>query len=413
MDVPSIFYLIILIILSGVFSSLEIAFFMLTEAKVDVLIKQKKMASEVVKKLKSDPEKLLTTILIGNNIVNIVVASMATKIALDIFGDPGVAIAAFVITIIILLFGEIIPKAFATAHPKIIAQYMAYPLLFFQYLMFPIIAIFESITKSIMKLFKINRKKQISDDEINAMVRISAREGGIERNEQQLIQNALRFNDIEVGQIMTPRVKMIALNQEKTIIESLSVIQNSNFSRIPVYKGNDDNITGIFYVRDILTINEKDLKKKKLSDMCSKPLFTSESRKIDTLFKEFQQTRIHIAVVLDEHGGTAGIVTLEDIIEELVGEIDDETDKQRKMIKKINTNAIFANGEVEMKEIFDFFKVENIQDEDLNQSLNGFICSKLETIPKTGESLEIHGLIFIVEEATEKIIKKVRIKKLK
>jgi len=414
MEDPSILSLILLIVLSGIFSSLEIAYFSLSEAKIDVLVKKKKKGAKMVKQLKNNPEKLLITILVGNNIVNILSASIATVIALDHFGTAGIAIATFAMTILILMFGEILPKSLATVHAEKIVLLTSFPLFIFQFILSPIVKIFAKSTSIIMRLFKIHRSKiKVSDDELKAMAKIGVKEGTIEKNEQMLIKNALRFNDIEVGQIMTARVKMIALNEEQTLKESFETIKSAHFSRIPVFKNNEDNITGIFYVKDILSIPETDYINKKLKHFANKPLFTAETQKIDDLFRKFQQSRIHIAVVLDEHGGTAGIITLEDIIEELVGEINDETDKQIKFFRKLNNNTIIANAEAEMKIVMNFFDTEDIKDEEINLSVNGFLIEHMERIPKKGERYEKYGLLFSIEEGTEKMIKSVKINRIK
>jgi len=409
MDLPSILSLVFLIILSGIFSSLEIAFFSLNHAKIDVMIENKKKGAKLIKKLKNQPERLLTTILIGNNVVNILSASLATAISIEMFGNSGIAIATFIMTIVILMFGEILPKSLAATYAENFALIFGYPLFLFQICLAPIVYIFETITRHIMNFFGVKKGTTVSDDELDAMAKIGVKEGSIEKNEQILIRNVLRFNDIEVGQIMTPRVKMVSLDSNKTIAKVMNILKKCHFSRIPVFNGNDDNITGIFYVKDILNISESSFHKKKLKDYSQKPLFTAESIKIDDLFKEFKMERTHIAIVLDEHGGTAGLITLEDIIEELVGEIDDETDKTVNLIKKINKNTILANAEAEMKFIADIFDIDIFEQEELNQSLNGYLINHIETIPEVGHVFEKDGLKYTIEEATEKMIKKVRV----
>jgi len=375
------------------------------------MIENKQKGAKLAKRLKDQPEKLLTTILIGNNVVNILSASMATAISIKIFGDTGIAIATFVMTIIILMFGEILPKSLAAAYAEKFVLIFGYPLFLFQLITSPIVFVFEKITTQIMNFMGVKQQTTVSDDELEAMARIGVEEGSIEKNEQILIRNVLRFNDIEVGQIMTPRVKMISLDTNKTISEVIDTIKECHFSRIPVFEGNDDNITGIFYIKDILNISETDFHAKRLNEFAQKPLFTAESIKIDDLFKEFKAERTHIAIVLDEHGGTAGLITLEDIIEELVGEIDDETDETVTLIKRINKNTILVNAEAEIKKIADIFDINDFEDEELHQSLNGYLISELENIPDVGDFFEKHSLKFVIEEADEKMIKTVRITK--
>jgi len=343
--------------------------------------------------------------------VNILAASIATSLSINYFGSSGVAFATFLMTILILMFGEIIPKATASRNAASLACALVYPFYIFMQVISPIVKFFEYFTKRILSKMNSVNRYIVSDDELRAMARIGVREGSIEKNEHKLIQNALRFNDIEVYQIMTPRVKMVALDEEKTIRDILSIVQDCSYSRIPTYANNDDNITGIFYVRDILSLNEAEFNRKRLKDMSKTPLFTSESCKIDDLFREFQQKRTHIAIVLDEHGGTAGIITLEDIIEELVGEIDDETDEHVRLFRKINANTILVQGDAEMKVVFDHFEIDDVDDEEFHKSVNGFLVENLEVIPKIGDMYKEYSLVFTIEDANKKMIQKVRIEK--
>lgn len=412
MDYYLVVILFILITLSGVLAAIEIAFFSLSEAQIEVMVSKKKPGANLVRNLKADPEKLLTTILIANNIVNIVFTALFTATAIRLFGEDFLIIATILITVIILLIGEILPKAIGKTYSDKVSLSLGYPLFILQIILTPITKAFEVTTKVITAPFKRAKTHSVSDDEIKAMANIGVREGSLQENENILIKNVLRFNDIEVGQIMTPRVKMVCLNEEAKISEAIGQIREHQFSRLPIYKNNDDNITGILYVKDIINLQESEYSEKKLKELANKPLFTVENRRIENLLAEFKASRVHIAIVLDEHGGTAGMITLEDIVEEIVGEIDDETDDEPILIRKINQNTILANAETEIKMILNYFKIEEEFDTKiLNESLNAYLLSKSANIPKLGEKFNDLNLTFTIEEATEKMIKKVRVEK--
>jgi len=402
--------LIILIALSAIFSGTEIALFSLSQIKVKSLTKRKIKNSHLVAKLKQNPDRLLIIILIGNNLVNIAAAALATALAIKFFGSIGVGIATGAMTLLILIFGEIIPKSFATTHAERISLSVAKPLWFLSYILSPIITLFEYITKFFTKRWgKISKKPSISEDELKIMTRIGVEEGSVEKHEEKIIRNVFLLNDITAENVMTAKSKMFTLDAKNKIKDSLKDIIECRYSRIPVYENKPDDIIGILYVKDVLHEIARDNRNITLKEIAKKPLFIPRSKVLDDLLPYFQRQHVHIAIVLNEYGEVIGLVTLEDLLEELVGEIIDETDIDKRLIRRLGKNAILVDGETEMRDINDFFNTEIPGSQ--NNAISRFILDELGEIPKQGREMRVDSLRLIIEDADEKKIKKVKIVK--
>jgi len=355
----NLLFLIFLILLSGFFSASEIAIFSLSKAKIKSLEKKRGKRAKRLAALKARPQRLLINILIGNNLVNIAASAMATVLAYDYFGSVGPAIAIGVLTVAILVFGEIGPKGFASAHAESFSLAVTPILVLLDIILRPITIIFESLNKSALRLFTGGKAiPSVSEDEIRALAEIGAEEGVVEPKEKEMIKRILEFNDIDASDVMKVRGGIFALPASFTVAKALPKINNSHYSRIPIYKKNIDNIVGVVYLPDILRELTEGRDNLSLAKIARKPYFVPKQRKIDDIFKDFQHQKNHIAVVLDERGMTAGLVTLEDLLEEIVGEIMDESDIDEFLIKRIDKNAILVDAQTEVREVNNFFNIK-------------------------------------------------------
>lgn len=378
--------LLILIILSGIFSGSETALFSLTQSKIDELVSQKIRNAKLLSKLKSDPHKLLITVLIGNNIVNIGASAYAAVWFTELFESGGVGIATGVMTFLLLIFGEITPKAFGYQHAVSISLFISKPLYFLQMTLFPLVWFFDKIVDLANLAFGSKKRHTVTEGEIMAMLKIGAQEGAIEKQERELIENVLEFNDIEVEEVMTPRVKIEALDIDMTIQEAVDFAIKHSHSRLPIYDRDMDDIVGIMPIKQLLHYYDEHSPAKKLKTLkFSPPIEVPITKKINKLFKEFQRKHQHIAIVIDEHGGTAGIVTMEDLLEEIVGDIVDETDMIENPIEVVNKNTIIVNGSTWIEDVNDFFKIKFGQNE--RDTVNTRLIDYLHRFPHEGETV--------------------------
>jgi magnesium and cobalt exporter, CNNM family len=404
----NIIYLLILIALSGFFSGAEIAIFSLSEAKIKSLEKTNSRNGKKLSKLKSKPQRLLINILIGNNLVNIGASALATVLAFEFFGSVGPAIATGVLTVLILIFGEIGPKTFASSRAEAFALAVTPILGFLDIVLRPVAIIFEMINKLSIKAFAGgSQAPSVSEEELTALAEIGAAEGVVEPKEKEMIKRVLEFNDIDAEDVMKVRNDIFAFPQDITIKEALPRINASHYSRIPIYARNIDNITGVIYLPDILREISKNNGDLKLTKISRKPYFIPKQRKIDDIFKDFQRQHSHIAIVLDEQGSTIGLVTLEDLLEELVGEIMDESDVDESLIKRIDKRSILVDAQTEIRDVNNFFNIKIPGDE--HSFISQIFLDKFERIPKPGDQVEFKKFKMVIEKATEKKIEKIRI----
>lgn len=396
-----------LIVLSGLFSGSETALVSLTPSKVDELVSQKVKNSKLLRKLKADPHKLLITVLIGNNIVNIGASAYAAVIFTNAFGSSGVGIATGIMTFLILIFGEITPKAYAHQHAAGVSLFVAKPVYALRVILFPLVWFFEKVVDGVNLLLGSKDRVTVTEGEIVAMLKIGAQEGAIEKQERELIENVLEFNDIEVEEVMTPRVRIDALDVLMSIQEAVDFAIKHTHSRLPVYDNNLDNIVGILSIKQLLVLYDECNVNKKLKNVeMPPPLEVPVSKKINKLFREFQRKHQHIAVVIDEYGGTAGLVTMEDLLEEIVGEIVDESDIVESPLEVINKNTVIVSGSTLLEDINDFFRINVGKNE--RDSVNTFILDHLHRFPREGEVLEFPRVRATIVHMEDNVVKKVR-----
>ena len=405
--------LVVLIGLSGFFSGLEVALVGVRMAKVEQMVKDKVKGSTSLLKLKKNPSRMMASVNLGNNLVNVASTAIATDIALKIFGNDGLAIVIGIMTFLILVFGEITPKTYCNANaPKIAARYSRI-LLAFSYAFYPIVIMLESITKGIIRLTgSSDNPPGLTEDEIKGVIDQGLKDKAIEKQESELVHGALNFDDIVIRSVMTPRTKMFTLNSKKMLFEALPEINNSGFSRIPVYSENSDNIIGIVHVRDVLKSLEHDEKVISLESIMREPVFVSQEKMVSDLLKEMQGRQTHMAIVVDEFGGVEGCVTLEDLLEEIVGEIHDEKDTVQEIFQSEGNDAILTDGDIEIDKINEIFKTSIPEGDDYSR-LNGLLHEKLRDIPKEGDKIEIDSSRIIIEKVSKNKRDKIRIEKIK
>ena len=405
--------LTVLIGLSGFFSGLEVALVGIRKSKVLQLVRKKAKGSKALQKLKSNPGHMMASVNLGNNLVNVASTVIATDIALKSFGNEGLAIAIGIMTFLILVFGEITPKTYCNANATKIALRYSRVLLIFSYALYPLVKLFEKITKGMVKITGSSYlPPPITEEEIKGVIDQGLEEKAIEKQERELVHGALNFDEVIIRAVMTPRTKMFTLNSKMMLFDGLPLINQSGFSRIPLYGENKDEIVGILHVRDILKQLEKNQKLISLQQIARKPIFVSQEKRISDLLKEMQGRQTHMAIVLDEFGGVEGCVTLEDLIEEIVGEIRDETDIEKTLFHHVDKDTIITNGEIEIDTVNEIFKTNVPEGEDY-ASLNGLLHEKLHDIPKEGDKIEVNSLRIIVEKVSKNKPEKIRIEKIR
>lgn len=406
--------LIVLIGLSGFFSGLEVALVGIRKSKVIQLYNEDKKGSKALHKLKTNPSWMMSSVNLGNNLVNVGASALATSVAIRLFGNDGLGIAVGVMTFLILVFGEITPKTYCNANSTKIALRYAPVLLGFSYAFYPVVKFFEIITRGVVKITGSSyTPPPITEEEIKGVIDQGLEEKAIEKEEMELVHGALKFDDTVIRSVMTPRTKMFTLNSKTLLFEALPQINQSGHSRIPIYGETRDDIVGFIHVRDVLKELEIDNKMVTLEEISRKPVFVSQEKMVSSLLKEMKGRKTHMAIVVDEHGGVEGLVTLEDLLEEIVGEIEDETDLTRKTgYERIDQDTIITNGDIEIDIVNEVFKTR-IPEGDDYASLNGFLHERLQDIPQEGDKVEVDELRIIVEKVSKNIPQKIRIEKIR
>ena len=402
-----------LIGLSGFFSGLEVALVGIRKSKVIQLFNEKKKGSKALHKLKTNPSWMMSSVNLGNNLVNVGASALATSLAMRLFGNDGLGIAVGIMTFLILVFGEITPKTYCNANSTKIALRYAPVLLGFSYAFYPVVKFFEIITKGVVKLTGSSyTPPPITEEDIKGVIEQGMAEKALEKEEMELVHSALNFDDTVIRSVMTPRTKMFSLNSKMLLFEALPQINQSGHSRIPIFGDSSDDIVGFIHAKDVLKELEQDNEGVSLKEIARNPVFASQEKMVSSLLKEMQGRKTHMAIVVDEHGGVEGLVTLEDLLEEIVGEIEDESDLTRKIgYERIDPDTIITNGDIEIDIINEIFNTKVPEGDDY-ASLNGLLHERLQDIPQEGDKIEVEGLRIIVEKVSKNIAQKIRIKKI-
>jgi CBS domain containing-hemolysin-like protein len=401
-----------LIGLSAIISTAEIGFFSVNETRLRALAKNGSKRAAMALQLRSDPQSLLSTILVGDRLVGTAIPMYATFITLSVYGgktsfDEAIAVMVGLLTFVLLVSVDVIPKTLAAKFAVPVTLSMAYPVYWVQILLKPILFLMVPL------IHKLTGGKGLSlplvtEEELKIMLDEGRRSGALEFEEVKMIKNVFQLKDITAEDAMTPRIYVFSMDGNLRLKDAQDLLYNSKYSRIPVYDGTFDNITGILYKSKALTELAKGQTDVRLRDIAYPPLFVPAGKTADDLMKQFQQEKRHMGIVVNEFGGVMGLVTLEDLLEEVVGEIVDETDITEELIKRIGKSHILVHGRTEVRKVNEFLKVE-LGDEAL--TISGLIQEELGRIPKVGEEIRIGNCRLVVHEADPRSIRSVNIYK--
>lgn len=401
----SIIIILFCIVMSAYFSATETAFSTLNKTRIKALADKGSKRAKKVLKIADDFDGMLSTILIGNNIVNILSASLATILFVHWIDDKsGPTVSTVVMTIVVLIFGEISPKSIAKEHPEQFALFSSRLLSFFMIILKPINFIFRQWKKLLSLIFKTRKEESMTEEELMTIIKEAEQVGDLDKDEGQIIKSAIEFNDLEVGDILTPRMDVTAIDINMPVNEISKIFIETGYSRLPVYEGDFDIIIGVLYYKDFYIMHQTNTKEVK--DILKPVIFATKNQKIHDLMKEFQNKQLHFAVIIDEFSSVLGIVTLEDVIESIVGEIWDEHDQKEDEIKQINDNTYLVSGKTSIKKLFNLL---DINEEVESHIVNGWVMEELNTIPQVGMEFNKFGLNIKVIGMNGRIIDSVEI----
>lgn len=392
--IPSLLGMVICIILSGYFSATETAFSSLNKTRIKYMAEKGSKRAKRTLQLADNYDKLIATILIGNNIVNITTASIGTLLFVDLMGQElGATVSTVVVTIVVLIFGEITPKSIAKDYPERFAMFSAPMIGALLWLFTPLNFLFSLWKKLVALLFHSDEEDKMSQEELLLLLEEVEQEGAIDKSEGTLLRNAVEFGDLEVQSILTHRVDLEAVEVNATKEEIAAKFTETRFSRLLVYEETIDKIVGVLHLKDFydgMGINPKPLR-----EIMTPPLFIHQTEKVDDLLQLLKSSKSHIAVVIDEYGGTLGIVTMEDILEELVGEIWDEHDEVEEPFRQLSENTYLVDCTVTLDDFCDFFDVESDSE---SVSLGGWIMDQMQRIPEKGDQFTYENLTITATE---------------
>jgi len=385
---------VVLVVISGFFAAAEVSLLSISRLRVKHLLSQKKREAEYIRLLKEDPDRLLSTVLIGNNLANVTASVMATVIAFDLFGDYAISIATGATTILLLVFGDIAPKSFATKYTERFAFFVAKPIWGLSIIFYPGIKVLKFL------MGPLNPKKIdpiITVDELKTYVEAGHEIGSIKELEKKMIHRIFEFDQISIKEIMTPKLEMVMVNANDKISKAIHMPAKKLYSRLPIYSKRKDNIVGVFNVKDALRNFDKKRLNDRVKEYMRKPILVPETLKIDRLLRLFQKKNEHMAIVVNEHGSITGLVTIENVLEEIVGNIRDESDSIDMNIRQIDENFWYIKGRTSLEEMKEKigFKIDAPVDFD---TFNGFIIQKLGRLPREGEDILYDGFKIRVEE---------------
>ena len=407
--------LLLLLITSGLVSGAEVAFFSLTKEQLDSEAEKNSRQMDIIQKMLQNPKRLLATILITNNFINIAIVLLFASLGEDLFSqieNPLIVllIEIGVITFLILFFGEILPKVYANRNAMTFSQAVAFPIYTIdRYFLFFLTIPMSRITR-FMESRLAQKNNEFSIDKLSQALELTSEEETT-KEEHKILQGIVNFGNTDTKQVMCPRIDVFALSENMDMETIVPLILENGFSRVPVYTENMDSVVGILYTKDLLPyLEQSNFKWKKLL----KPVFyVPENKKLDDLLKEFQQKKIHLAVVVDEYGGTSGVITLEDVIEEIVGDISDEFDDDELIYSKLDDFTFVFDAKINLK---DFYKVIDLEEEEIfekskgeSESIAGFVLEIAQAFPKVGQVIQFEGYQFVIESVDRKRIKRIKI----
>jgi len=404
----SILFMIIMVAFSAYFSATETAFSSLNKTRLKVLAEKGDKKAQLAFSVSEQYDRMLTSILIGNNIVNIAMTSVCTLLFVHLLGDSGATLSTIVTTIVVLIFGEITPKSLAKEMPEKFAMFSAPFLKAIMWVLTPIAFVFTALKNLMGRIIKVKDDRKMTQEELLMLVDEVQQEGGLDEDEHELLRSAIEFNDRDAEDILTHRVDLEAVCIHDNAREISKVFDDSRFSRLLVYEEDIDDIVGVIHQSDFY--NDVVMRGKDLRDIMTPPLFVPKSLKISDLLKLLQKKKAHIAIVNDGYGGTLGIVTMEDILEELVGEIWDEHDEVVEEIRNEGDDTWAVSGSADLYRLLDKMDIDEDQVE--SASITGWVMEQIDKVPEKGDTFELEGWKVTVTDTDERRVQEIRVEKL-
>ena len=416
-DVGILIVMIVLLALSAFFSATETAFSTFNRIRMKNMAQNGNKRANLVLRLDERYDKLINTVLIGNNIVNIALSSIATIFFIEILKETnfqdadslGATLSTVIVTVAVLIFGEITPKVIARGHADGVALAFSYIINAITYILLPLSFIFGGWSKLLMKIFKPKNESSYTEDELITIVDEAEEDGAIETEEGDLIRSAIEFADVSAGDILTPRVDICAISKDDSIEEIAKTFIENSYSRLPVYGEDMDDIIGILHEKDFFVAYHNN--NKTITKHLQKPVHVSEHIKIADLMQVLKAKKCHMAIVVDEFGGTMGIVTMEDIIEELIGDVFDEHDEITEDYKELSDGSFLVKCSADLDDFLEKFEITVLDDEDMPQTVNGLIMKELETFPKVGDSFDYLNLHIEIKKIGAKRVEEIIVSK--
>ena len=400
----------ILLVGSGFFSASETALMSLSKIRIRYMKEEGVKGAKLVGSLIDNPNNLLTSILVGNNVVNIAATSISTSLFMALYGESGVPIATAVMTILVLIFGEITPKTIAANNTEKVALIVSKPIKAIIVILKPIVWVFNIITLGIFKILGVQDKgiqPYITEEELKTMVNVSHEEGVLEIEEREIINNVFQFGDMQAKEAMIQRLDIVAINAEDTYEEIMDLFKNEKLSRLPVYEESIDNIIGILNIKDVVFLEDEEIKNFNIKEYIREPFFTYEFKKITQLLEEMKKEKCQMAIVVDEYGAIAGLITVEDLVEVIVGDIDDEYDEEDDEIQVIKEDEYIVEGSTKITDVNEMIGTK-LESEEFD-SIGGFIIGHLGRIPEENEVVEVDNVRLCIESLDKNRIMKIRI----
>jgi len=417
MDPGPISFIIIIIclILIAILSASEVAFIAANKLKLRHLIEKGNSRAKTVQKIREEHDRFFSAVILSGNLLTIFATSIGTAIALNVFEESGIIVATIVMTVLTVVFGELAPKTFAVSHAERIALAMAIPLSIYIKLISPLVWVFNRLSNLIIHRVNGGEIKPsspfLTEEEMKAMISIGEEEGTLDKEEKEMLHNVFEFGDKGVSEAMVPRTEIASITEDAVVADVLNLVSEKGYSRYPVIKGTVDNIIGILFVKDIVRkmAEEEVSSKAPIRDFLRDAYYIPESKMVTSLLDEMQKKKFHIAIVIDEHGGTAGLITLEDIMEEIVGGLQDEfeTIEAEKEVEVVDERTILVSGSTGIDEMNELIGIE-LESEDFN-TIGGFIFGLFGHLPKVGDQLRYKDVKFLIMEMEGKKIEKIKI----
>ena len=413
-SITQLIFLAVLIFLSALFSSAETAFLSTNKIRLRNLQEEGEKKADLVLFMLDNQNKLISALLVGNNIVNIGSSALATKMATEAFGNAGVGIATGIMTLLVLVFGEVIPKNLAAAHAETWAMFIAPFIRLVSFVLTPVVFLLTKLSDFVVHFSKSDDEEDptITEDEFKILVNVGQEEGVLDESESEMINSIFEFDETVVKAIMVPRIDIVAVDVEDSINEALRIIVDGGHSRIPAYEESIDNIVGILYAKNIFAHLDADFDTMKVKELLRPAYYIPETKKVSDLLNELRLKKVHMAIILDEYGGTNGLVTIEDLIEEIIGDIQDEYDVEDDLIVMHGEDHLVADARAPIGDVEDAFDVEldeEILEDSEADTIGGLAFEHLGGIPAVGDEVTVGRFLIRIVDVSGRRISKVEI----